>query len=556
MTTLAAPDEKAAVQAGAPASPQWRVRRAGGAERIVEVRGGKCTIGSSSRCHVCLPSAEAKPLQCLVSLGAEAATITRWAAGVLLNGREFAKETLRAGDRISIGAWELEWDEPAPEDQVEFESVESDRATIDYTPPSLIAADAPPVQPATDDELSASPSIRQTDPWPMPLAAAPAVRPAAKTELVASRRTDPLAAAPTPSQAAPVVAEPIVAPVAPPVLSHVAFEDRLVLRFWSRAESARGRAKNLAVAVRAARGRIADLEASTSLLDGQLKAAHATHQIETKTLAEAVEAARCEAGELRERLAAGERELAAVQEQMASLEAAPALAQDTSDADAARCDVEQQLAALERQQSQWLAELQSLERDRAAELAAVAAERNALQQQLDELAAAANCSAVSTATLEEPTWPGSRATETLAEYIDESPGFDDAPSLPMVSTADVEPMPLEEPAQPSPTTLWSAPVEEQAIAPEPPATPLVQAIDFLKATPPTPQAEPAPALAPAPTSFIEKYRHLLEDGGDAEPSPRLSHPILDDEYLSPSKCARRQRPMRIRTRRSKRTCRT
>jgi hypothetical protein len=39
----------------------------------------------------------------------------------------------------------------------------------------------------------------------------------------------------------------------------------------------------------------------------------------------------------------------------------------------------------------------------------------------------------------------------------------------------------------------------------------------------------------APTSFIDRYRHLLDDDADSEPSPRLSRPILDDEYLSPAK---------------------
>jgi hypothetical protein len=44
-----------------------------------------------------------------------------------------------------------------------------------------------------------------------------------------------------------------------------------------------------------------------------------------------------------------------------------------------------------------------------------------------------------------------------------------------------------------------------------------------------------PAAAPlVPTSFIDKYRHLLEEDRDAEPSPRLSRPLLDEEYLSPA----------------------
>jgi hypothetical protein len=41
----------------------------------------------------------------------------------------------------------------------------------------------------------------------------------------------------------------------------------------------------------------------------------------------------------------------------------------------------------------------------------------------------------------------------------------------------------------------------------------------------------------APTSFIDKYRHLLDDDGTesySEETPRRTAPVLDDEYLSPS----------------------
>src|SRR4029079_10837247 len=60
-------------------------------------------------CQVCLPTADVGPLHCLLSFEAGAATVTRWAKGALLNGREFSKSPLENGHKISIGRWELEF---------------------------------------------------------------------------------------------------------------------------------------------------------------------------------------------------------------------------------------------------------------------------------------------------------------------------------------------------------------------------------------------------------------------------------------------------------------
>lgn len=111
MTTLTAPDELR-IPTEPCTGPQLRLRRAGRLERTVALQDGKCTIGSSPRCQVRLPASEAQPLQCLLSLEAGVAEVTRWSAGVLLNGREFSKHTLNSGDRLSIGPWELEWQSP------------------------------------------------------------------------------------------------------------------------------------------------------------------------------------------------------------------------------------------------------------------------------------------------------------------------------------------------------------------------------------------------------------------------------------------------------------
>jgi predicted nucleic acid-binding Zn-ribbon protein len=342
MTTLTAPDvTTTAKPPGGPGPVRLRLRRAGADDKWFELTGGKCTIGSSPRCHVCLPAAEAQPLQCLLSLEAGAAFATKWASGVLLNGKAFAKAAFEAGDRLSIGPWEIEWDSrdvmpgKGPSRKSEPRSIEmmrptdssrasggaslpdatkqkhTPRETVDFTP---IVRELPKVtepltlvEPASarlretidfsPEPLAAVETLRTTvaspeptPPVPMPtIAAAPAVpdvrstpapkRPAAKTMLIASRETDPFADLLGPAK--PIVDLPAASPVeVRSFLASQSFEDRLVASLWTSNFAARKRAKNLAAAARKARGRVVELTAEVATLEAQLAAVRSTSDAE------------------------------------------------------------------------------------------------------------------------------------------------------------------------------------------------------------------------------------------------------------------------------------
>jgi hypothetical protein len=93
---------------------------------------------------------------------------------------------------------------------------------------------------------------------------------------------------------------------------------------------------------------------------------------------------------------------------------------------------------------------------------------------------------------------------------------------------------------------WQQPEEEATedpVSPSPAAEPAAAAPNvpaWAAVSEPATADAPSPGTGAAPKSFIDKYRHLLEDDGAEplpEPSPRLSRPILDDEYLSPSQAS-------------------
>jgi chromosome segregation ATPase len=85
-----------------------RIIEPGKESRTVDLTECKYTIGSGAKCHVCLPSSEAQPLQCVIVQRDGVALITRWSAGCQLNGLDFSTSPIRAGDSLSIGAVVLE----------------------------------------------------------------------------------------------------------------------------------------------------------------------------------------------------------------------------------------------------------------------------------------------------------------------------------------------------------------------------------------------------------------------------------------------------------------
>jgi hypothetical protein len=666
MTTLTAPDEPRPATAP-PAGPRLRLRRAGRPERVVEVREGKCSIGSSPRCQVQLPAGEAQPLQCLVTLEAGAATVTRWAAGVLFNGREFSKHALRAGDRLSIGPWELEWQSGAASGTAIPPSARRPaQPPVDRTPqpsasplgPVSVVEQTPPAPWAAAAPVTASPGPPESAP-----AASP--RPAAKTVLVSSRLTETFGDLLGPAPPAPAVASvngERKRRLADP--ASAAFEDRLVLSLWSANFTARRRARALVKAGRAARVQVAELTAELAKLDSQLAASQSAGDAQAAelstqlaavgkqlaaarqerdraiaeleelrdarartapqdprvaTLTESLRAAERESHSLRTQLGVAEEQLkmlrkqgaaadaarVAAEQALAERQAAPQTAADADEAaneraaweaklaaavqeaallrdqlnssqadyltlkqvaanaDAARAELADQIEALQAQQQQWLAECSALETQRATRLTEVVAQRDELQRQLQELAAMPEQASPAAprpmpgAALAAPgdpgtAWPES-ATATPAAASDEhaaaepaapwawdsnAAGDDDAPPVDDSATDAVETPggwgAAEEAVDAMEPTGAEPSADEASAAQSAPAEPAWRGPMSLSE--PMPAAEPAPY---APTSFIDKYRHLLEEGGDAdsggEPSPRLSRPVLDEEYLSPQR---------------------
>ena len=290
MTTLTAPDELRAEPTESKA-PQLRLRRGGRVERTVPLSDGKFTIGSSARCHVQLPAAEAQPLHCLLSLEHGAAVATRWAAGVLVNGREFSKQTLTAGDRLSIGPWDIEWEPAAVRTNGDRPCARAtngahalERETIDWkqpavekplangssaklTPPLVQEISPPHVAPSIGPEADSTPTTSA------PIPTTPNLRPAAKTMLVSSRLTesfeDLLGPARPASAELPALVDSAPAPETASARdpAAAAFEDRLVLELWTAGSAARRRVRSLIQATRSARTRVAELTAAVAALE-------------------------------------------------------------------------------------------------------------------------------------------------------------------------------------------------------------------------------------------------------------------------------------------------
>ncbi len=84
------------------------VLQAGVVIECIDLPDGKCTIGSSPSCQIRITTGELKPLQCLIVRNLDEMTVTRWAAGVLLNGAEFMTAPFRWGDCLTMGDVELQ----------------------------------------------------------------------------------------------------------------------------------------------------------------------------------------------------------------------------------------------------------------------------------------------------------------------------------------------------------------------------------------------------------------------------------------------------------------
>ncbi|MCH8840173.1 MAG: FHA domain-containing protein, partial [Planctomycetes bacterium] len=69
---------------------------------------GRCTLGSSRQCQIYLPDDQVRPLHCLIVHNADKTLVTRWAPGVLLNGKDFSTAPFQPGDQLTIGNIEFQ----------------------------------------------------------------------------------------------------------------------------------------------------------------------------------------------------------------------------------------------------------------------------------------------------------------------------------------------------------------------------------------------------------------------------------------------------------------
>ncbi len=85
-----------------------RVVQPGVGEKTLNLEKGKYTIGASANCRIQVAGSGVRPLHCLVVQDEQETVATRWAPGVLLNGRDFTTATIHQGDCLQIGNVQLQ----------------------------------------------------------------------------------------------------------------------------------------------------------------------------------------------------------------------------------------------------------------------------------------------------------------------------------------------------------------------------------------------------------------------------------------------------------------
>ncbi|WP_442484821.1 FHA domain-containing protein [Aeoliella sp. SH292] len=130
----------------------WVLRRADGIGWDFALTGDKATIGSGQSCTVRLIDRGVRPLHCLVTKGQHGLTVRRWSDDTLLNGEVFTEATLVPGDRLTIGPVDLllEYNGPEPAEEQLYSAPISKSAE----PEATVAEVANQVQ-----ELLAAPKV-------------------------------------------------------------------------------------------------------------------------------------------------------------------------------------------------------------------------------------------------------------------------------------------------------------------------------------------------------------------------------------------------------------
>jgi hypothetical protein len=556
MTVLTATDDPTAVASPPAGAPSLRIRRDDGeVERAVELLDGKWTVGSSAQCQVHLASVDVRPLQCVIVVEGAVASVTRWASGIQLNGRDFSKRALEDGDLLTVGSWEVQFvrDAELPSSGVDSSYVEPE-SELDL--------------PATDSWFGAEP---------------------APPESVDPNAADPTAPAETlQSFAFPIeeVGDADDQPEAQAGDVHLsdaqpaqadAFQDRLVLQLWTANFQARSRAKSLLNGIRAARFHADAMGADLAAMETELdlaRAAYDSHLGNDVRLEQ-------ELAELRQqdeaRIAALNEEIVAIRSRLASAEGA--LAQRTAEyeklaADAAQLEHLAASAAVGAQAEARAAEFEAAFAAQTEQLGQLTQQLGLLQEEyrrlteryqsecqrsvqleqelatkLEALAPAGPVAEPQPETAGQDVWPSVEPVESPAVQAAANEASWDsfapvaAENIPVIPpTATFDPAAalaaIDEHESSQAATDVQAPAETvadfAALENRPVAEPTVEeqpASPMWRASASTP-----PATETASTSFIDKYRHLLDE--DEAPVPGLpagAQPVIEEEFLSPAK---------------------
>jgi hypothetical protein len=513
-----------------------------------------------------LPSPDVRPLQCLVTLAADSATITRWAAGVKLNGQEFSKAELTDGDRLTIGEWELEFEHSEAASEEQSAALDEQELSVESTLDSLQALtledalewDEPPIttpEAFPETVISTTPIVE----WPSDF------------EVVTVEEVPPTDADEWPivEEARPVDA----APAAPATcLSSHAFADSLVLQLWSANDRARRRAKQLITGLRAARFQADALAADLSAIETELDLARAAydshlgnderlqqelakqHEERVTPLLEQIASLQVELeraqADISQQTAAYESlagEFSALQTAAQTATVDPALATRAEEIEAAALAQSQELERitgeleLARQEHERLAEQVRQAADRCTQESARAAAEGERAEGL-EAAVAAHAQEIEelTGELRLAQQEQQRLAELHQAEAIRAAQFAKAllDQQALIEAAALEAQTPETPVEFAETIAEPAPVSTD------PWRDAMQAPQELAPEPTPAPAEAPPAIEYSTPSFIDKYRHLLETDESPELllAPKGSQPVIDDEFLSPAKAEPRLGP--------------
>jgi hypothetical protein len=438
----------------------------------------------------------------LVTHDSGEAAVTRWAKNVLLNGREFTKAAVTNGDRLTFARWEVEF---------------------------LGLEDKPPVCPDATHQR------------------AEAIEPVEPIEAIESRAELLL------EQQPPAAAtQPDISPIA----ASTAFSDRHVLQLWTANFQARRRAKALITGLRAARFQADAMAGDLSAMEIELelaRAAYDSHLTHETTLSQ----------ELAEHHRRTEQQVATLADELAA--------------------VRQRMEQAEAELAEQTAECLRLSTELAEAREALPSPINPAADAPLELGASAVEEVLPAAESADP--PGDlwaavtkpSLKEPVPSVIEDSPALEASPDWTVEPIADDQAEASEPPeaAEWPPSDAaggpsWIVPPDhasasDETFATQTSRTGAVATEDELESAPADalePLAEDAAngaqeteteaADCPAavewtmaeqsaepeyqPTSFIDKYRHLLQD--DGVPLATLARPgtaMLDEEFLSPAK---------------------